>query len=117
MNDCCIAVADVLLTAWGTDLMAPFGRRYRTERGFIRAYRKHGCDTLHDAVALAAEQAGALSIDPGTAPREFDLGLTPAAGDGGVIEVPVFYHHGVWRGLTPDGAIYSLEVHAAWRVR
>lgn len=126
VNDCCIAVADVLEAAHGHDLMALYGRRYRSQRGFLRIIRKHGCRMVRDAVEHAAIEAGwrelalhAPEDDDGgfvaEMPQDFDLGLVYGGSDDAVHVVPAFFHGGVWRGLTQDGAVFAVEAIKGWR--
>ena len=64
VNDCCMVVADVVLTAGGPDLMAGYRGRYRTARGFVRAFRREGHKTLHAACEAAFSANGRLVYDP-----------------------------------------------------
>lgn len=118
VNDCCVAVADVLMAAGWPDLMVPFGRRYRTARGFRRSCRRvAGAATLADAVEFAALNCGTVvfTMSPKAAPANFDLGMIFAGAPGRVVELPAFWWQGAWRGLSPDGAVYSLEAFRVWR--
>lgn len=116
VNDCAIAVSDVLLKPWGFDLMSPFGRRYRTQAGFLRGFKRVGCNTLAEAVEYAAKAAGAVSLQEGEAFQDWDLGIVFAGYAGQVVELPAFYFDGAFRGMTPDGFVVSLEGLMAWRL-
>lgn len=71
VNDCCMVVADVLLAAGRPDLMAAYRGRYRTARGFVRAFRKAGHSTLHAACEAAFEGHGKRV----QAPADFDVAV------------------------------------------
>lgn len=125
VNDCCVAVADVLQTATGRDPMARFRNRYRTARGYLRVMRAEGCKTVEEALALGAADAGFEVCDPDnpTGPADFDMGLVLLIPYGLVIEngqvgaTPAFFHSGYWHAMTPDGATHRREAVRAWRSR
>jgi len=64
VNDCCMVVADVVLAAGGPDLMAGYRGRYRTARGFVRAFRRAGHKTLREACEAAFGANGRPVFDP-----------------------------------------------------
>ena len=63
VNDCCMVVADVVLAAGGPDLMAGYRGRYRTARGFVRAFRREGHQTLRVACETAFSTNGRECFD------------------------------------------------------
>jgi len=71
VNDCCMVVADVVMAAGGRDLMSVYRGRYRTARGFVRAFRSQGHATLHAACDGVLLACGREVYDP----QEFDVAV------------------------------------------
>lgn len=71
INDCCMVVADVVLAAGGADLMAGYRGRYKTARGFVRAFRREGHTTLRDACEGAFHANGRQVQHP----QDFDVAV------------------------------------------
>ena len=119
VNDCCVAVADLLLAAHGRDPMARFRNRYRTARGYLRVMRKEGCKTIEHALGRAAADAGFEACDPDdpAGPADFDMGAIIIEHDGDALILPAFFHSGYWHAMTPDGSTARREAVRAWRSR
>jgi hypothetical protein len=71
VNDCCMVVADVVLAAGGPDLVAGYRGRYRTARGFVRAFRRAG----HSTLAGACEAAFSANGKPVQHAADFDVAM------------------------------------------
>lgn len=121
VNDCCVAIADLLEPFWQADAMARFRNRYTTARGFLRVMRKEGCASLLEAMALVAAEAGAAPVmgpvrDPAElAPRDLDLGMIVALEDREEFGTPAIFAKGCWYGLSPGGLAVADEAIAMWR--
>lgn len=108
-NDCCVTLADVIIAAGGPDLMAEYRNRYRTRRGFVRAFRRAGHSSLEAAVEVAFSRNGVLIDEP----RDFDVGLVSYLDSGLAVASPAFFHSGFWFARTERGGMAT----AATRVR
>jgi hypothetical protein len=103
VNDCCMVVADVVLAAGGPDLMAAYRGRYRTARGFVRAYRKRGYSSV-DAAATAmfrkhGEQVHDAADFDVAMVEHFDLSLRR------VVTSPAVFIGGLWLFRTDRGGV------------
>lgn len=47
-SDCLLTVGDAIEAVTGTDLLAPYRGRYKTEKGAARLMRRNGCETVED---------------------------------------------------------------------
>lgn len=101
VNDCCMTVADVILAAGGPDLMAPYRGRYKTQLGFMRAFRKAGHRDLPAATLEQFARCGSQVDEP----RDFDVAVVSYLADGEPAYSPAFYHGGFWCLRTDRGAL------------
>lgn len=117
VNDCCVAAADVLMAGGWPDLMAAYGRDYRSASAWRRRVRRAtGQDGLAGAVRHAALTAGARRLMAGEEPADMDLGIVAAGAPGVVLELPAFRLGEWWHGLTPDGALAAADAIEAYRL-
>lgn len=100
-NDCCIALADTILAAGGSDLMEGYRGRYRTAIGFGRAFRRAGHETLA-AACEAAFRANGKHVEWAL---NFDVAMVGHRdlGSGRVLGSPAFFHDGFWHVRTERG--------------
>lgn len=111
INDCCMVVGDVVLAAGGPDLMAGYRGRYRTARGFVRAFRRAGHQNLREACEAAFSANGRQVYDPTDADvavvEHFDLSTQKIAAS------PAVFIGGAWLFRTDRGGAAILP--AAFR--
>jgi hypothetical protein len=103
VNDCCMVTADVILAAGGPDLMAPYRGRYASARGFVRAFRRAGHQTLPAASLAMLQEKGREVFDP----RNFDVAVV-AYFDKSLEKPsvsPGIFHSGFWHVRTDKGAM------------
>lgn len=103
LNDCCMVTADVIIAAGGPDLMQGYRRRYATARGFVRAFRSAGHQTLPEA-SLAMLRAKGRPVET---PQNFDVALIAyldTAIDRPSMS-PGFFHDGFWHLRSDKGAL------------
>ena len=101
VNDCCMVVADVVLAAGGPDLMAAYRGRYKTARGFVRAFRRAGHKDLRAACQAAFVGNGRRVQSPGN----FDVTVLTHFDrtQGRVVTSPAVFIDGVWCFRTDAG--------------
>lgn len=75
VDDCALAVADILKPCFGYDPMKQFRGRYKTARGYRRMLRNDGFDSIDAALVVAAVNFGWRRIDPKEA-EPGDIGVT-----------------------------------------
>lgn len=101
VNDCCMVVADVVLAAGGPDMMAGYRGRYRTARGFVRAFRREGHKTLREACEAAFSTNGEAVFDPAdydvAMVEHFDLTTKQ------IVASPAVFIGGAWLFRTDRG--------------
>ncbi len=116
VNDCCLAVADIIEGQTGTDLMGRFRGRYKTRIGWGRILQREGCETVGDGLTMLAGEFNLVQVDPGR-PGELDIGLIRFRFDDRVFEAPAFYSNGFWHGRSHVGVLALLEAGKSWRLR
>lgn len=69
VSDCLLTAGDAIEAVTGTDLLAPFRGRYKTEAGAARLMRRNGCETVDDVFRafFALEPVGRLMAQRGDA--------------------------------------------------
>ncbi len=102
VNDCCMVVADVVRAAGGPDLMAAYRGRYRTARGFVRAFRREGHETLHEACEASFAGNGKRVQKP----QDFDVAMVGYRDRvKGMVASPGFFHGGFWCVRSEHGGL------------
>lgn len=76
LNDCALAVADVLQAGLGFDPAVRLRKRYTTARGYLRVLRRDGFASLDECVMAIAAECNWPRIDPCEA-QPGDLGILP----------------------------------------
>lgn len=101
VNDCCMVTADVILAAGGPDLMAGYRGRYTSARGFVRAFRRAGHETLPAASLAMLRGVGKEVFDP----RDYDVALVAYYEKDALNVSPGVFHDGFWHVRSNKGAI------------
>lgn len=101
VNDCCMVVADVVVAAGRSDLMAGYRGSYRTARGFVRAFRRAGHETLPDACEASFAEHGKRVQSP----ADFDVAVVQYTHAGRLVASPAFFHGGFWHLRSEAGGL------------
>ena len=100
-DPCALACADVLLEVLGVDPAARFRGRFDSLRGFVRALREDGFETLEQAIAASAATHDWPEIAPHRA-LPGDIGIACA----GARQVGVLHRAGAfWLGRSANGSL------------